>query len=370
MAGAPRITYANWLTPAGVSLVPSSEELGMPRSSLIKPSPSDVLRFKKGWDFRANENDGIEFNPGGGGGVKRAVVTGHFDTAAAVATAWAAALEVAHAPGTWTVSRVGNKFRISDSTPSFPHDYLFATGADKTKSAHRDLGFADLDYHVDPYPFDAAVDTFQSRRWVHIDFGALRDVRAAIIRSHNIGAQQAPPRLDLLTATSVGVGVASAPASTIVLEVDGRLVIATNAPRQFARLVIDDVSNALGYTEVGLFYPAGPTVDLPGFKVEVADSREALSQVLFALGGAHHQVRRGTRKVWRLTAHKIDAQLKDQLDAFNEQAKAGGTFFFTFNSLDPTSTRYVFMTREVEFVSQDTDPVTWNVELELLDVMG
>lgn len=375
--GVPRIIYRNLLHIAGAVMVPSSEETGLARQALLRPHISDVLRFKRSWDIRTGENDRLDFeeqdpDPPNNWEPRAALLS-----AANYASAAAAAAEVttkmnaaAGAFNTYSVTRDGGtgKYSIARTAGAANFRLPFATGPNLARSVHPDIGFASADVSG-LTTYEASAAAYQSRRTVNVDVGSAQALAVGITLGHNV-TPAGTIRLDAHASTMVGVGLGAAVDFSQALPgTDLRLLYFASLSKRYLRLMIQDVQNSLGYIDVGMWF-AGPYLDLPGFQVDVTDARAGLSRVIYALGGAHHQLRRGTRKVWRLVAHKIDAAKKAELDAFNDYARAGGAFFFTFDSDDPASTRYVFMESEIVFESVESDPVTWNVALELLEVMG
>lgn len=483
----PRILYANLLHTPGAVLVPSSEELGMPRAALLRPGLTDILRWKPGWDVRAGENDRIDFDRGG---VKVAtIVAGNYATPALYAAAIVSALNTADAGQGWACSQSAttHKFTIS-ATPAFA--LKFATGANLARSAHPDLGYASTDkasatshlaekaalqsrrtVNLDAGPavsigewmvasgvndrldiqmlvegvlaltvapglytsaaalavaiydawvaagapatvgvtYDDSAEHFQFESplanahtlltgtganlaqslWADIGFNTGSDsttftyheshnvtvgtpvpaAAAGIIRGHSVtDAGVVKIQGHTLTMVGLGLGAAVAFSAELPLTAQRSAYFAAQA-RRYWRLIIEDVPNAAGYLDLGVWF-VGTHIDLPGFAADVGDERDELSTVAFAIEGAHTTVRRASRRVWDLELHRIDAAKKAELEAFADQVKVGGAFFFNFDSSDITNTRYVFLDQGVSFKSQDTVPVTWNVSMKMLEVLG
>lgn len=137
---------------------------------------------------------------------------------------------------------------------------------------------------------------------------------------------------------------------------------ATDRYPRHLRLFLSDVQNPVGYTEVGLWFVApeiewemeqNPLDDAkiaPGF----SDGRVELSELLFAIGGAHVQVERASRLTWEVTLRPLSAADVTSVKELLDEVKAGGPFFFTFDEDDPVgTTRYVFIPEGVTFREMD-----------------
>jgi hypothetical protein len=165
----PRLIYANLLHLPDAVLIPSSEELAMPRAALLRVGVTDILRWRGGWDVRSGENDRIDFNRGG---AKVATITaGHYDTPAAYAAAVVAALEAADATPVWACSRSSSTYKFTISS-DLSFTLLFGAGANLARSAHVDLGYTSTNKAAATSHL-AENSAHQSRRSICLDTGAV-----------------------------------------------------------------------------------------------------------------------------------------------------------------------------------------------------
>lgn len=361
---APRIIWNNLLQTLGAVIVPSSEETSLPRSALLRPHQTDVLRFKLGWDIKVAENDGVDFDPGSGEFLAT-ITEAHYDTAALIAANIVTRLNA----GGFTSAGCtysANKFTITDTVNEALN---FGSGADFYRSIHPDLGYTSTN-KASAMSHLAENVSYQSRRCINIDLGAAQSFTVAAILGHNISGPGIV-RLDGHTATMIGIGLlATTPGFTQVLAggTGLRLAYFASQSKRYLRLVIDDVQNPTGYNELGVLF-VGTYLETLGFAPEVIDAREELSSISYAIGGAHHTARRATRKVWELRLHRIDAAKKVELEAFADSVRAGGAFFFDFDGTG-ANVRYVFLAEGLIFESQETVPLTWNVRVRFLESLG
>lgn len=318
-------------------LVPSSEETSHPRMALTRAGIGDKWRSKTGWTIAAGVNDGLAHDLGIGP-VFAAVAAGQYTTGSALATAIAAALELASPARTWTCtySAVTHKFTITcDANVVLP----FGSPAGDEESIHRDLGFADSDTaNATTHVADNA--SYQSRHWINADLGSAQQSSATFVAGHNV-SDDGIVRMDMHTATlvTVALGPGTGDYQETVPGTEVRALFLPFSPPayQFLRLVISDVSNPIGFAEVAIWYN-GPYVAPTRLQNNgrVRDP-EHLSEIIPALGGAHQQLRRAIRDAWSLTWKLFDQTQEDLWDALNEAVRLGGSFFLTFDADNPTT---------------------------------
>lgn len=320
-------------------------------------------------------NNKLDFDRGG---AKVATIASAFyATGAALATAVQAALVAADAVPAWAVTYSADAFSIDAPATSF--GLLFGTGANRLVSIHTVLGYENVDIPAGAAPYTS--------HFTPANFSTIPAMTIGAVLGGNISAT-GTVRLDGLGVSLVGGGPSGAifgydaplGAASKTLVAEG-LVAFPATSRRYLRLLISDVSNPATYSELAVLFagaeldigmaPSGVAspVDHMGFDVNVVDEREELSDVVFAIGGAQHQISRPARKVWHLNLHAIDDAKKVELETFAAAVKLGGCFFFDFAG-DGTNVRYVFMDRGMAFQAQETIPRTWNVELQLKESLG
>lgn len=373
----PRIYYRNVLTSPGALLIPSSQERSSPRAALLRPGLSDVLRFARGWDIRPGENDRLQIEeqdpdpPNAWQTITANLSAGQYGTPTLVGSEVGLKLSaVAGAFNGYGVTYAGSKFTIARAFGIANFRLPFATCALFARSFHPDLGFADADV-AGLTSYQAGSQAFLSRRSVNADLGAPQPFRCCIAYLPNLSAV-GRARLDAATATLVGRSLReTAPDFTVQLQPIGKGFYGAffqDQTYRFVRLVLDDTTNAAGQLDVGHWY-VGSSFSLTGVAVGVVDERVGLSQVHFALGGAHHQVRRPTARVWRVTVHRMTDADKDELDAFLETVRLGGSFFFDLAG-DGLDIRYAHLADDFTFQSVESEPVTWRGQLTIRENVG
>jgi len=365
-----RILYSNLIHLTGAVIVPSSEVTSLPRSALLRPHLSDVLRFKLGWTIRAGENDGLDFNRGG---VKVATIAaGNYAVGGLQGAAIVAALEASDPPPVWEVDYnfvFPHKFTILSDAGN-AHTLLTGSGANLARSPWRDIGFNTGADSTSDVAHPADFETYQGRHSINVDLLSAQPFSVAAILGHNVSGSGVV-RLDGHTATMIGIGLSSAAPgfSQVLAGGEGlRLAYFAQQSKRYLRLVIDDVQNATGYIDLGVLF-VGTYLELAGFAPEVGDERDELTAVSFAVDGAQHRVERPTRKVWTLLFRAIDAAKKVELETFAAAVKTAKPFFFDFAG-DGANVRYVFLDEGLSFAAQETVPVTWAVQMRLREALG
>lgn len=364
---APRILYNNLIQGSGVVLVPSSEETSRPRAALLSHHPSDAWRSKSGWIFATGVNDAMDLDMNGipGGSIVATLAAGTYATPTAVSTAVVTALEAATSAPVWASSRSSNKYVISADVSS-----QLLAGAGNVNLAHS--AYDDLGYDFSDTLFQASHTadfvSYQGRHWMCFDLGAAIAFKAVVMIGDNVGANGSA-RLDADATTLVTQGLRASVDFTTAVALDGSVTYFSQQTLRYLRLVLNDIQNTDAYGEVGVLF-VGDYLDLAGFEPEVVDVREELSEISYAIGGAHFTTTRATRRTWELRLHRFDAAGKTALETFAAQVKIGGAFFFNFDSADPTNTRYVHLSEGVRFEAQRTSPVTWQASMRFREVLG
>jgi hypothetical protein len=344
MAKTVRIAYTNLVQAAASVLVPSSEETSLPRAALTRPKTSDRWRTKTGWTVVLNENDRIDFNQGG---VKQAVIAaGTYATGALAAAAIQTAMTAADGGATWTVtySAVTFKFTIASN---LAFTLLFETGGGVVagQSAHIDLGYADGDTASATSHVAGSV-AYQSRHSINVDLGSAQAFAAVIVRGHNLSTA-GTVRFDADTTTLIGAPLTTPfadPPDVVAFPVgtDPRIVFFASQTKRYLRLVIQDVQNSVGYNEVGIFF-VGPYAQPTILEsINFVEYYEPLSEIIYAIGGSHDQVRRDRRLVYTLNWEDIEQANIDIFKALNLAMPMGASFFLSLNAVDAPTTSTVY----------------------------
>ena len=140
----------------------------------------------------------------------------------------------------------------------------------------------------------------------------------------------------------------------------------------YRRLLIEDVQNSDGFSEVGVLY-FGPYYEAPDWLLASAygEQHEQLSGVFRASRGAFFQDRKPQAK--RITgALRVPASGKASLEQLQEAVRLGAPFFFAGDPANNprTETFYVVMTDEIAFSlvpeSGGADPL-WDATIKLVE---
>lgn len=270
----------------------SSQETSFPLAWLRDPMPSKRWRTKLGWNIVAGFNDKIDFNRAG---VKVATIAaGTYATGALLAVAIVTALEAADAPPVWACSydSTTKKFTISSD---LAFTLLFGTGTNIATGAGKDLGYAVADTGSATSQLAGSV-SYHSREYVLFDLGSAQAVTLGIAHAHNMASGG--------TVTLYGKSSSNAwtsPGTTQVLVGDDlinkRILFFGSQSFRYWALVIDDVQNTAGYSDLGV--PFVGTYWQPGRGFDYGEGQQAaaLSSIHTAIQGALFVVKRNAPKL-------------------------------------------------------------------------
>lgn len=344
-----RLMVTNRIQAAVTELRVSASAPSSPYTWLKDQLRSKTWRSPVGWTITAG-NRGIDFNTGVD--LLAVVAVGTYTTAAQMCTAIVNALEAADATPVWgcTYDTGTHKFTISGGTSSF--SLKFGTGPNKAASIHLDLGFTSTD-KGSATSHTAENAAYQSRHVLASKLESALGVTTVIVINHSAGTG-GTFRFDFATTwvDSNTYGYEGTVSATQTLSGDANIRIASfsELTYQYNRLVINDVQNPLGYSEVGILY-AGPHVETPqGFSSGWGKSLQPQNELSFAISGAHFVDQRPTRPVWKnLKWPGLTTAQRDALMAVFAVVPQGICFFFTFDISTPTSTEYVILGEEAGY---------------------
>ncbi len=367
MAGIPRLCVTNRIQATATVLTASSAATGSPVSRLKDQLRSKSWRSAVGWTV-GTPNAKIDFNRGG---VKVATVASStYATGALLAAAIVTALEAADATPVWACSYDAGtkKFTISSD---LAFTLLFASGANLATSVHIDLGFATTDTSS-AITHTADSVAYQSRHAITVDLGAAASINAAIVINHNAGSGGTFTfQADVASLAAVGYSDAATPDFSQVLSGDASIRIAffSDPNKRYLRLFVSDVQNALGYSEVGIWFAGPYTQPTVSYSIGFAKTWEELSEVTVAISGAHFQDEKARRPSWGLQWSEVPEADRAALAAAFALVPKGRCFFFSFDAVTiPTDTEYVFVP---EGVSEElTAGLYFNVPAALSGALG
>jgi len=368
MAGIPRLMVTNRIQATATVLTASSAATASPVARLKDQLRSKTWRSAVGWVIVTGCNDRIDFNRGG---VKVATIAaGTYATGALLAAAVVTALEAADATPVWACSYSGSTFKFTISS-DLAFTLLFSSGANKARSIALCMGYTETDKGSATSQVAEGV-SYQSRHAVMADLGAAAEITAAIAINHNSGTGGTYTfQADVASLAAVGYGDTSTPDFSQVLAGDANIRIAffSNPNRRYLRLLVNDVQNSLGYSEVGIWFAGpytGPTVS---YAIGFTKAWEELSEISIACSGAHFQDEKARRPTWGLNWLEVGETDRAALAAAFALVPAGRAFFFAFDAVTtPADTEYVFVPEGVS--EQLTSGLYFNVPVSLSGALG
>lgn len=361
----PRWMTANLTQPAATTLSADSTASGFHVRALRDQLRSEVWRSATGWVVGSHNNK-IDFNRGGV--LQATVASGTYATGSALAAAIVTALEAADSAPVWACAYNSGtkKFTISSGTAFV---LLFATGAAVTAgtSLHVDLGYASTDTASGT---SAAADnaSYQSRHYIGADLGAATAVTVGAAINHNAGAGGTFTLQ--WSATSIAAAF-SAPDATQVLAggEDIRIAFMSSQSKRYWVLVVNDIGNDDGFSEVGILYVGGYTEPTRGFGVEFIRRYEDLSTMAAGDHGASYHDARPRRIAWTLVVPPTTEADRAVYEAIHEAVPLGRAFFLTFDTAAPTTTTYYvcFVVPVEEGLVSGT---AWRIPMQLAESLG
>jgi hypothetical protein len=339
MAGVPRLLVTNRVAEAATVLTASSALTTAPVAWLKDQLRSKTWRSALGWTIVAGFNDKIDFNRGG---VKVATITaGTYATGALLSAAIVTALEAADATPVWACAYSGTTFKFTVSS-DLAFALLWASGANAATACHYELGFAPgIDSSPPATTFTSDTAVYTSRHRIKADLVTAASVQAGIVVNHNAGAG------GTFTLQGNATDAWGTPTVNQALAGDANIRIAFIATQtlRYWRLVVNDCGNALGYSEVGIFFAGPYTQPSISYAVGMSKTWEELSGLATTPSGAHWQDERPRRPVWSIAWSEVPEADRATLAAAFALVPRGKCFFFAFDAVtSPTATEYGFLT--------------------------
>lgn len=366
-----RFAYTNLIQAAASTVTGDSERVAGPLAWLDNPLPSKSWRSGVGWRVSAKNNK-INYSEGAAACVAT-VATGAYQTGDEMATAVQTAINAAAPANTYAVlyDAGTKKFTIARSTGVATFSLLWATGLNREYGCGVDLGFnvAADDTGATTYTGDYAC--YQSRHWLDLDAGSALSAGFFALLNNNVSGSGTAT---VYGHTSAVNGLAPITYSvTHALSGTTDLICAWASPQEtyrYWRIVISDVTNPLGYAEVGIAY-VGPYWQ-PGRSIaqgykERSDDR---SEVMISDTGGIFVNRRPVAKVRTVRFSRLSRADRDTLASFAESPGIGSCLFV---GLDPpnyaaSETLYgaiVNVIEQTQSVGDGTPPDRYTVDLQL-----
>jgi hypothetical protein len=247
-----RFLYNNIIVASGTVLSATSQQAGQPVGFLRDPLRTKTWRSAVGWTVVVGFNDKIDFTEAGVSRVGT-LTAGTYATAALMATAVQTAMNAAPgATNTYTVSYASQKFTIARTGGADALVLKFAAGAANfAASVHPDLGYSSTDKSGSS-SYLAQFTASQSRHAILADLGVAYVITAIAILQ-GPGPISIGTTIQASSSTFVGVGAGATPAYSQAM-IAVLTVAFPNETRRYWRLLVDNVSDPLGYSEVSVWH--------------------------------------------------------------------------------------------------------------------
>lgn len=244
---------------------------------------------------------------------------------------------------TATYSATTKKFTVATNAAQLK--ILAATGTpveDRTASAYIDLGFA-LSDKTGAATYTADNAAYQSRHWIKADLGSALAILSAIALDHNAGAAGT----FTLQGNSIDLWLAPTQSQALSGDAAQRSAYFGSSSQRLLRLVIDDVQNTAGYSELGIWY-AGPYFQPPAWHTSWVPGYKDLGEESFAAFGAGHLNVKPRRDTHELRWNGVSNANRASFVTFTEATPVGKCFFFLFDTNALTNILYVTLASELQ----------------------
>jgi hypothetical protein len=281
-------------------------------------------------------------------------------TSATTAPAWA---------NTYTASYsdTAYKFTLARATGAATIGFPWTEAAWLDRSVGLDLGFdvtAD-DTGATTYTADNAA--YQSRHVIEVDFGTARTARAVAIINHNFESDAV---LTLEGHTAPYWEGTPDYSATLDYHASNVVKFFTTTTKQYWRLVVDDVQNETGFTEIGAVFLGDyyePTSSYrPGFQIV----REELSGIGFSDHGAAYMDDKPTLKGYRLLFRPVLDADRLSFETMFEWVKTSRHFFVCLDSAggdEEGETKYGFLSDTPAIKHLENSTTLYSITLDFVE---
>jgi hypothetical protein len=229
-------------------------------------------------------------------------------------------------------------------------------------SCYKDLGYTLTD-KTGAASYAASNPSYQSRHFLKSLLTAAASLTAAVALDHNAGASggtftQEGNSKDLWLAPTLSQALSG--------DVSQRSAYFSPNSQRWWRLLIDDVQNSAGYSEVGIWF-AGTYYQPQAYANTFKPGYEDLSTVSYATYGASTLDERPQRNAFGLLWRNLSDADRALFETFRQATPVGGLFFLALDAVTaPTNLFYVELTRPL-----DTTPAPpgWNIEMIALEAL-
>lgn len=341
----PRFCWQNFAQFIGNTYTPSSEDSAAPHIYAIDQLRSKKWKTPLGWTIVTGFNDGIRIDEGVTGEATATIAAGTYATGALLATAIATALNAAATDNTWSCSYSSSTFKFTISHDNTQTGDILWTNAASTAAA--DLGYDDSADDTGATSYTADTVSYQSRHFITIKLTAAMTVTFGAVLDHNLSASGT---VQLLGNSSNSW---SSPGTTQTLadEDTARTYKSdfwSDQTYQWWRFVFSDVTNEVGFQEVGVLHFSSYFQPSIAHAVGWAVRRDELTDTMEADQGAMFQDLKARAEEFQLTFNGLTANDVSSFKTMQDNRRIGRPFFFYFDPQNtPSDGGYFHLSRPI-----------------------
>lgn len=337
-------------SPLHANILASTFKIGNPGADLFKGYIFEVLVFNRG--LAEAERQGVL-------AYLKARYPSMVDNSTAVG--WTVTLGVTYDTSTkkFTTARTGGAGNISllGNTAS--------PAQDKACLAFKDQGYSVVADLTGATTYTAALASYQSRHWVKVDLATATAITAGQALDHNAGSA------GTFTLEGNDYDLFIAPATSLSLtgtNATVRLAYQNSASRRWWRLVIDDVQNPVGYSELGIWYVGGWVAPSFCHSDSFAKSLDELSVIGYGTHGSHMVDDRPQRWAFSLPWSEVPEADRTLFELLATTLKVGQNFTLQFDSSDVATAWYV-MRRDPLTIAMASAFPYWNLGILAVEAL-
>ncbi len=276
-----------------------------------------------------------------------------------------AANDASGAPGytvTWSASygSTTKKFTVAKSGGAGNITLRASTGTpaiDLATSAFPDLGFT-ATQKTGATTYTAENVAYMSRHYIKVDLATARAILSAIVLDHNAGASGGTFTLE---GNADDLWVAPTHSQALTGDAAQRSAYFASSSLRWRRLIINDVQNSAGYSEIGVWF-VGPYLQPQGYANTFKPGYEDLSAVTYGTYGASHLDERPQFNTFALMWRNLSDADDASFETFRVAVPVGARFFLALDAVvTPTRLFYVSCVRPLD--TTHVPGVGWNKEM-------
>lgn len=356
----------NLLVQTTAVLTAGSADSSFPVSRLQAGTPTHRWRSLLGWNIISGFNNKLDVNAAGVLKVA-SVSTGNYASGALIAAAVQSALAAAVTSGTWSATYDTTTKKLSIGG-TIAHALLGATGANIASGILADLGYSAADT-VSSTSHLADLAAYHSREYILLDAGSSQSVTVGVFHGHNMSSGGTVTLYGSSASTPWSVSGTSQALAGDDLASKRLLFFGSQVFRYWA-VVINDVQNTAGYSEVGVLHVGTYYEFTRAYKYGFHVTTDQQSKLQRALdGGALYVVQRKSPK-----KHTVKFEYAASADgtAYRAIEDIWGHVFF---AKDPQNypgaqTVYGVISKPADVTDSETIPGVVHIDVTLSEDLG